>query len=78
MELEYVHFADSVIADTDTLWLNKYSKLFSWLRKLEHIFDINLKSDAQSGLAACKEPLWKKVQRMIELGMIKKVKCLTD
>ena len=45
IELDLVQFAKSVIADTDTLWLNKYPKLFSGLGKLQHIFDINLKRD---------------------------------
>ena len=86
IELDLVQFAKSVTADTDTLWLNKYPKLFSGLGKLQHIFDINLKSDVfatsvsvpRRVSAARREPLRKELQRMVKLGVIEKVEHPTD
>ena len=62
------------------------NKLFSGLGKLQHIFDINLKRDVfatsvsvpRRVSAARREPLRKKLQRMVKLGVIEKVEHPTD
>ena len=65
---------------------SKYPKLFSGLGKLQFIFDINLKNDAfatsvlvpRRVLATRRKWLQKKLQKIIKLGMIKKVEHRTD